>query len=472
MVMRGETLKAVDQQDSRVVQDAVATVRSKLQSTLPQYMVPSAFLVLPEMPKTISKKTNRRGLRDIASSMSRQELLEAGAVGDRDKRPPRTIKERRLQELWSRALGMAPECIGMDDSFFDLGGDSVSALKLVSEARREKYTLSMADVFTEPTLAAQSKFGAIDIVGEVVRPFSLLRLEPDNLQKLRQEVAFSCGLPSAALEDVYPCSPLQAGLMSLTLKNPGDYILQNVLEVADDVQIEEFVAAWEETVRAVAILRTRIVQHADLGLLQSVVKAGIEWLRLPNERLKSYLEQDKDTPMDLGQPLSRWALVGRQGGEGGNATDAPRWLVWTVHHALFDGGSLPLVVDMVKAAYLNKTALSRRNFSPFIKYIQEASGDGADNYWRAALAGYDAAPFPPLPTSNHRPIADQITEKRCKIPAKGRSEATLSTIIRGALAALIHRHTDSLDAVFGAVLSGRNAPVDGMSSSVPPVLRC
>ncbi|KAF1937768.1 hypothetical protein EJ02DRAFT_299577, partial [Clathrospora elynae] len=104
------------------------------------------------------------------------------------------------------------------------------------------------------------------------------------------------------IEDIYPCSPLQEGLISLTSKRAGDYIMQSVLELREDVDESALRAAWELVVRWTSVLRTRIVQHQKLGLLQAVLAEDIVWVVA--ERLDEYLKQDKSASMELGEPLA------------------------------------------------------------------------------------------------------------------------------------------------------------------------
>ncbi|KAK1621890.1 hypothetical protein BDP81DRAFT_455844 [Colletotrichum phormii] len=116
-----------------------------------------------------------------------------------------------------------------------------------------------------------------------------------------------CGVSATEIEDVYPCTPLQEGLFALTSKQPGDYTLQAVLELSDDVNVNRFCASWEKAVESFAILRTRIVQHTDLGLFQVIVRVPVDWVRADD--LERYLEVDRSMPMELGQPLSRYAMI-------------------------------------------------------------------------------------------------------------------------------------------------------------------
>ncbi|MFF2144924.1 amino acid adenylation domain-containing protein [Kitasatospora sp. NPDC058190] len=117
-----------------------AELRAHVAAALPEYMVPSAFVVLDELPLTASGKVDRGALP----------APESGS--DADAREPRTEAERILAGLFAEVLGA--ERVGVDDSFFLLGGDSILTIQLVGRARQAGLDLSPRDVFAHKTVAA------------------------------------------------------------------------------------------------------------------------------------------------------------------------------------------------------------------------------------------------------------------------------------------------------------------------------
>ena len=458
-------------QDKDADHGVVTVVREHLQHILPQYMIPSAFIVLAEMPKTISKKTDRLSLREMASSYPREELLRlnASACDNVPKRMPTTDRDLALQSIWSHVLRLDLAQIGADDDFFQLGGDSVLALKFVAEARRANLVLGMGDVFTQRTLSSLAHVAVTDspVSSNPIERFSLLIHEENyNEDELLVQLAASCGVKNVQIEDAYPCTPLQEGLLSLTMKQPGDYVLQNVVVLSEDLRLEDFQAAWQQTVSAVSMLRTRIIHHQHFGPVQVVVNEATHFQRVSVKgELTRFLEEDKVRPMEVGLPLTRFTLVDDQ------ASGRPRWFVWTVHHALYDGWSLPLVLEMVANAYMSGTTPPRHDFVPFIKYLRETDADETQKYWRSELGQYESLAFPELPTPTHKPTADRFIEQDFNFDrAISQSGVTLSILIRAALGIIINRQTKTNDVLFGAVLSGRNAPVPDIQGLIGPTI--
>ena len=116
-----------------------ARVRAFVGQTLPDYMVPAAVVVLDALPLTVNGKVDRKRLPapDFAA-----------AVGSRR---PETVLEQLLSEVFAGVLGLAE--VGVEDRFFDLGGDSIQAIQLVSRARAAGLTISTRDVFVHQTVA-------------------------------------------------------------------------------------------------------------------------------------------------------------------------------------------------------------------------------------------------------------------------------------------------------------------------------
>ncbi|MFC4909840.1 amino acid adenylation domain-containing protein [Actinomadura gamaensis] len=140
-----------------------AEIRRFVAGVLPEYMVPSAVVVLPTLPLTGNGKLDVRALP-----------APDPASGDRPFRAPRTPVERTLATLFAEVLEL--DRVGLDDGFFDLGGDSIIAMRLVSRARAAGLALSPRDVFQRPTVdelaavatAAEPEAApAADPVGEV-----------------------------------------------------------------------------------------------------------------------------------------------------------------------------------------------------------------------------------------------------------------------------------------------------------------
>lgn len=126
-------------------------LNERLGETLPVFMLPSAYIPIQTVPMMTTGKADRRQLRAIGSALSAKDIARLSRV-DGDRRGPRTDNERLIQVLWAEVLHVEPESIGIDDSFFRIGGDSIGAMRLVGNARHKGLALSVRDVFQNPIL--------------------------------------------------------------------------------------------------------------------------------------------------------------------------------------------------------------------------------------------------------------------------------------------------------------------------------
>ncbi|MFL5513040.1 MAG: amino acid adenylation domain-containing protein, partial [Gemmatimonadales bacterium] len=121
---------------------AAASLREHLRVSLPEYMVPAAFVFLEQLPLTANGKLDRRALPAPDSAQLSQRLQF---------RPPRTAVEAELARLWAQVLGL--ERVGLDDNFFDLGGDSILSLQIIARAAALGLRLTAKQMFQQQTIA-------------------------------------------------------------------------------------------------------------------------------------------------------------------------------------------------------------------------------------------------------------------------------------------------------------------------------
>ncbi|CAI7640359.1 unnamed protein product [Penicillium manginii] len=296
-------------------------------------------------------------------------------------------------------------------------------------------------------------------IEETPAPFSLLRPGIDE-SFARIQAAAQCGVATDLVEDVFPCTPLQEEMLALTAKQTGKYISQTLLELRIDVEAERLERTWRETIATIPILRTRVVNLAGQGLVQVVVAGQGSFTA--SQDLEAYLKTDKQEAMGLGTPFTRFAIINRCGSQ-------RPVVVWTVHHALFDEWSMPLVLKQVEQAYHGCTRDRLVPFQGFVKHILQ-SRDGATEYWQSQLGGSEAVPFPSLPSPGYQPQADDGLSHWISGLRWPQSDITTSSAIRVAWAILLARYTNSSDVIFGATLTGRHASVSGVERMAGPTI--
>ncbi|PHH75881.1 hypothetical protein CDD80_1997 [Ophiocordyceps camponoti-rufipedis] len=141
-----------------------AETKKQLVKQLPGYMIPTIFFALDELPMTATAKTDRRRLREIGSSFSVQDIAAATTCqGSKTKQQPTSEMGAELQKIWGHVLKMKPGEIGLDDSFFGLGGNSLRAMQLISEAHQADIGITMADIYRHSATSINDLLSTLDV---------------------------------------------------------------------------------------------------------------------------------------------------------------------------------------------------------------------------------------------------------------------------------------------------------------------
>jgi amino acid adenylation domain-containing protein len=282
------------------------------------------------------------------------------------------------------------------------------------------------------------------------------------------------------LQDLYPLSPLQEGMLYEALRNPHTttHFEQITWHLRGAVDPDIFRRAWQLLAERHPVLRTVIVAEKASRPVQVVLRDLVPDLHVVDlsaleaaagtRRFEDYRASDRASPPDiLGPKLWRVALF----------TLAPeRHLVlFCFHHILLDGWSLGLLLGDLMAIYnavRTGTALPDADwpaFGSFIKHIAGADGAAARSFWAARLRG--APPSSALPTLRPRRsgraepvniVRHLSRERTAAIEAHARRLAvTASSILQALWGLLLMRHNDEEAAVFAAVVSGRPGELDG-----------
>jgi amino acid adenylation domain-containing protein len=445
---------------SNKFQALLQEMTKKLVEDLPVYMVPSAYIPLWRMPLLVSCKTDRKRLREIGTSVTRQDLRRFNAMMS-EKKEPTTETELKLGMLWAKILGGDAD-FSANDSFFSMGGDSLRAMRLVAAAREEGIVLNVPDIMLHPTLSAMAAKATplSEMVTDDVEPFSLIEKDWDA-EQAKIESSQLCNVDASTVEDVYPCTPLQEGLMALSAKFNDAYVAQRVatlpLQTARDLK-----KAFDTALEDLPIFRTRIINVSGRGLYQVVLKDG-ELFREYGSDLAKYLETDRNEPMELGKALFRYGLVEEPESDKAH-------LITTMHHAVYDGWSIRLAFDKFDRTFNGLETKRPASFKNFIKYITSLDPALAKDYWKNRLEGASPHQFPPLPQKGYITQADSLLEHYVNIPTSAHSRLTLATIIRGAWAMVSSLYMGHADIVFGETLTGRSAPVHGIEEIEGPMI--
>ncbi|KAL6812511.1 hypothetical protein J3E69DRAFT_348791 [Trichoderma sp. SZMC 28015] len=445
------------------------SLRERLSSVLPTYMIPTFFIPCKAMPLATSAKMDRKMLLELIAQLDTQDLNQYTLdVEEGSKEAPVSYMERRLQKLWSEILHIPHESIYRETNFLGIGGDSVAAIRLVSYAHHQGILFTVSDVFEDPRLlavATKARLLAQDVEDTSIQPFSLLQREYEDIAT-SDSTKILLGLSGGnEIEDAYPCSRLQEGLMALAVKQPGSYIAKFIYRLSDDTDVPRFKDAWERTVKNATNLRTRIIQSGGQSI-QLVIKEDVSWDDIRSKPLEDYMHELQGVHMDYGSRLRRDAILE-------DAAHRKTYFILTLHHAVFDGWSIRNIFNMLQKLYYGIKDVSIQPYSRFIQYTLELNNEDTVKYWTAQLQGAKPASFPKktmLDSAAGNANNAGIVNKMIGVPSVATASITMATILRAAWSIVLARYCETEDICFGATVSGRQAPVPGLVDMLGPII--
>ncbi|WP_353328748.1 amino acid adenylation domain-containing protein, partial [Chitiniphilus shinanonensis] len=448
-----------DQTALRAVLDPTA-LRAALAAHLPDYMVPSALLVLDALPRNPNGKVDRKALPAA-------ELASAGFEA------PRGELEQALAAIWSELLGVAR--VGRHDHFFELGGHSLLALGLVDAVRRRGWTLEVRALFQYPHLSElAAAIAAADSAPAVVVPpnripagctaltpdlLPLVTLEPAQLARIEALVPGG----AANIQDIYPLAPLQEGILfHHALQTEGDvYVTTQALAFDSRERLERFVACLEQVIARHDILRTAVLWDGFAEPVQVVWREAPLRLRWLDDAARL---ADETAPGRYRIDVQRAPLI--------HAIAAPDherggWLLQLpCHHLITDHTTLELLVEEIDLIQRGEAACLPPPL-PFREFVAQARlgiGQAEHEAFFRRLLGDVSEPTAPFGLLDVQRDGGGLDSATLPLPAAlaatvreqaRRHGVAAATLCHLAWALVLARATGRRDVVFGTVLFGR-----------------
>ncbi|WP_339484397.1 amino acid adenylation domain-containing protein [Pseudomonas sivasensis] len=314
----------------------IETLRTHLQNSLPDYMLPAAYMPLDAWPLTANGKLDRKALPAPTQAAFVTRRFEA----------PRAGVETVLAQLWAELLQV--QHVGRHDHFFELGGHSLLAVQLVQRMRQAGLRADVQVLFGQPTLAA---LAAVSEGSEVQVPANRIpadcrHITSDLLALAELDQTSVDGIVAAIpggaanVQEIYPLAPLQEGLLYHHLTDEHDpYQQQALFSFERREQLDAFAQALQQVIDRHDILRTSLAWEALEQPMQVVWRAA---------RLRVEPWREGDRPLDLRQaPLM--AL---------DYAEAPAGWVARLrfHHLVNDATSTTILMQELRAHLLGQQA--------------------------------------------------------------------------------------------------------------------
>lgn len=486
-----------------------------VQRTHPAYMVPDLVLPVSYMPLTqTSAKADTKLLKSLFFAIPASRLFgghhgpaETGGGGGgevpgaaRGLTPQEKIIVGLAQSFSSTNPGGL--VVRPDTTIFQLGVDSLGAISVYARMKKMGYECSVAAILSGATieqlaaLPTRKKSSTKTDHSESSSPELTGTETPltEVGESIYLDTSALSGMEPGSIATVRPCLPLQEVLVSQSMASGDEgegqgegegettYVNHIVFEVPDSVDVVRLVNAWDRVVAANEMLRT-CFKHTDKGVVQVVSKAEalpLVWsqARAGSDRLKELQESlSRQIVSNIEtQPPIRLTVL-----------SSANVLILSMHHALYDGESLPMIVDDVRETYLQGRAAPRPAIGPLVDYISHKRSHAVDEtrkYWTGLLAGWTPAELAADPAlaalaalaAAHHAAETSVSARTFTRPlgaleqdCAGRS-LTLPALLQGVFGACLAQLHGYGSATYGAVLSGRTVPVDGVERMMAPCI--
>ncbi|POS73955.1 peptide synthetase [Diaporthe helianthi] len=518
-------LKDLSKFDTEKVSQSIQRARQALARHLPRFMLPETWVVVERLPVTISHKLDRKQVIQWVETIDRLSLdsvhqlqiqdgygTEIDTLGE---------EERRIRLVWGQVLGIDPASISIDQSFFQLGGNSLSAIDIKRQCTALGLQLSTQDVLNMPTVRQLAGLArqrlAVVPVGRQNPPQSTHKLDHKSLSADVKDTLYILG---DNVESIMHCTPLQSRMYNaFHTKGRMAYVYNHLVKLdrlkADGCPLSEqssrpeitgLLRSWQQTVERHSILRTIFVPSSstaagDGGVFQIVLKSTSpdscvfnatstdDVLKESRAHLRNFrknLFKDHATPHSL-------AVFVDESDEGA------LYMHFILSHMLVDHVSLAHILSDFNLIYRGCPVDLMPPSRPFGDYIAQSTRlsledervNSAERFWQTALQ--DVVPC--ILTSRHlsgspgsisdvsrkdKPACStdksmaavkftlDITESVQSLCRD--AEVTLSNLLQFVWAVLLHLLTENDAVCFGYLVSDRDRVGDDELEIVGPVL--
>jgi amino acid adenylation domain-containing protein len=467
----GSAKRLVSYVQAEADEQLASTLRAQVAATLPEYMVPSAFVRLDAFPLTPNGKLDRRALPAPDDEALAHQAYEA----------PQGELETTLAAIWAELLGV--ERVGRHDSFFALGGHSLLTVRLIERLRRRGIGLSVRALFDTPVLSALAQtlgqHRDVAVPPNVITPdttaitpsmLPLIELTQADIGKVVEQVPQGV----ANIQDIYALSPLQDGLLfhHLLARDGDPYLLMVQLAFDSRERLDQYLHALQQVIDRHDILRTAFVwegvstpaqvvrRHARLPVTELTLDAADG----PIEEQLARRFDPSHTRLDLTQaPLLHCAIAQDSGG---------RWLLTQrLHHLIGDHSTLEVMHAEVQA-FIEGRGDTLPPAQPFRHLIAQARLGVSEaehaRFFTELLA--DVEPTLPFGLTQVQHDGREVSESHRMLPSalndRLRAHArrwgvSLASLCHLAWAQVLARASGQQRVVFGTVLFGRMQAGEG-----------
>ncbi|KAH8732141.1 hypothetical protein GQ44DRAFT_793484 [Phaeosphaeriaceae sp. PMI808] len=451
-------------------------LRQAIQSHLPPYMMPSFFLFVDRIPRSLAGKVDKSALTDIFRH-SPEANLPSNIAHKRDGEHQWTELAVQIRDIFARLSCTALEDVSPETTIYQLGLDSISAVQIAATLRRKGYNAVAGDIMRYTTCLELARFIERVLVKEqpAAAQFDFIAFNA----KYKSFVSATYDITTEEIAAIRPCTPMQRGMISQMVAKDGAVYINHIrLKLERGVNLVRMRQAWEKVMIAHQILRTGFVHLMDkehpFGMIEyNSSSCGLPWEKLPgsgpSDTAEVWLEKlQRRAPYELHKPC--WYV--RVANE-----DDTKYLDLVIFHGLFDAQSLQLIFKDISIAYEGGSIQAPRALDSVIDSILRLSSEENEQgriLWTQMGEQTPPCRFPNLAPLRHIPeppmsYVHQSIKSLSEIESACRqANTTLQAVGIASWLSLLSAYTGETRATCGVVLSGRS--FEGAEHAVFPCI--
>lgn len=471
-------------------------LRPIVQRTHPAYMVPDLVVPVSYMPLTqTSAKADTKLLKSLFFSIAPSKLFgghpgqadtttDGAALATRDLTP----QEQKIVEVAQSFSSTSSNgmIVRPDTTIFQLGVDSLGAISVYARMKKMGYECSVATILSGATieqlaaLPVKMKGSSRSDQSDSSSPELSGASTPltDVVESIFLDTSALSGIEPSHVATIRPCLPLQEVLVAQSMaredENDVVYVNHIVFGLPNDIDIARLISSWDRVIAANEILRT-CFRHTDKGVVQIVFKpeaSPLVWSQANHnddiEELQKSISRQIVRSMESQPPIRLTLRL------------SDNSLILSMHHALYDGESLPMIVEDVKETFLRGTATLRPSIGPLVDYISHKrihNTSQTKQYWVNLLSGWTPTELTTTASSATSESAETIVKARVFTRPLGALEQdcaklslTLPALLQAVFGVCLAQLHSYGSATYGTVFSGRTVPVEGVERMMTPCI--
>ena len=463
---------------AKPIRSAVLRIFESLSRQLPVYMVPSYLVPISTIPMTAQAKIDKRLLQATLDNLGDSEITQCAPAhainvdinGEINGKPAALSDwEKGVAGTLARVLQIDVEGIWRSTSFFNLGLDSVSAIRFCHNLRQSDLAdFTVAEVLKNPTISYLDAIRVDRAASSKPPNTPLKKLQDVFTEEQKSWIRSTFNASGLEVEKINPCTPLQEAMLASSASSEAAYSNTMMFDVKGD--IDRLQACWKLVLSRHEILRTSFVSsdQSNFTYAQVVLKnLEFQWGRLNTlQGVQYHMDTILADLLASHRPPLYLAV---------HKADSSTKLIFSCHHALYDGIAIATLLEEIQWAYFGHGLPPTISYDRYLQHMISQDLAEADKFWSSCFADFKPTYFPDVTGKVHkRPGIAKSIKRNLQLPlsaaraASQRASASVLSIVQAAWVKLLHYYTDEHDLCFGNVVNGRALPEDGLDQLVAP----